>query len=290
MLRGRSILSGVIIPSFILFCVFFFTCGFDMPESTSTVTETVYINGQPVETTTYDGSTNDVISHEEVVVYNEQGQEIQNPWEETAVEIVEEVVVPEVPAVSVPSLTPAEIRELYGSDIYLVGDSRTVYGFMDTLDTRVNWLAASGTSYPYFNEYYVPVLDKTNLRGKKIVILYGINDIAYFGKGPACLTWVNFYNTKAQDWIARGAQVYACSVIGFDYDSLPEGRSSQDVIESRNKDVEDYNALLESMLPANIGYIKLHLSTEDPMRDGVHYSRGEDVVLYEGLINYLLLQ
>ena len=287
MIRGRSILLGRVLPSMALFAVLFFTCGFDMPADSTTITETVYINGQPVETTTYDGSTNDVISHEEIVVYNDQGQEIQDPWEEPAVEIVEETVTVEP---EIPVLAPAEVRELHGSDIYLVGDSRTVYGFMDTLDTRVNWLAASGTSYPYFNEYYVPVLDKTNLRGKKIVILYGINDIAYFGKGPACLTWVNFYNTKAQDWIARGAQVYACSVIGFDYDSLPEGRSSQDVIESRNKDVEDYNALLESMLPANIGYIKLHLSTEDPMRDGVHYSRGEDVVLYEGLINYLLLQ
>ncbi|MBQ7564080.1 MAG: hypothetical protein IJT16_08825 [Lachnospiraceae bacterium] len=289
MIRGRSVLRGKLIPFFILFSVIFFTCGFE----TTTVTETVYVDGQPVSSTVFDGETNDVISHEEVVYFDENGQTIENTLPEPPVEIVEEVVVVETPEVSpapLPSLAPSEVRELYGSDIYLVGDSRTVYGFMDTLDQRVNWLAACGSSYPYFNDYYVPILDRTNLKGKKIVILYGINDISYYGKGPACLTWIGFYNSKAQEWIAKGAQVYACSVIGFDYDSLPEGRNTKSEIESKNKDVEDFNALLESMLPANVGFIKLHLSTETPMRDGVHYSRGEDVVLYEGLINYLLMQ
>ena len=193
------------------------------------------------------------------------------------------------PEVIAPAVLP-EIIEDNGADIFLVGDSRTVYGYMDTLDERANWLAACGTSYPYFIEHYISIIDKADLKGKKIVILYGVNDISYYGKENACLNWINFYNSKAQEWIRKGASVYACSVLGFNYRSLAnKSICTYTDISTMNKAVDSYNALIESMLPANIGYIKLHYTTDEPLRDGVHYSVKEDAYIYEGIINYLSL-
>ena len=191
------------------------------------------------------------------------------------------------PELIAPAVLP-EIIEDNGADIFLVGDSRTVYAYMDTCDERANWLAACGSSYPYFVERYLPLLDRTNLRGKKIVILYGINDVSYYGKEAAMAGWLEFYNGKAQDWIRRGAAVYACSVLGFDYSSLRDKSvcSYADII-NMNRAVEDYNTMMEAALPSNIGYIKLHYTTDKPLRDGVHYSYAEDRNIYEGIINYL---
>lgn len=180
-----------------------------------------------------------------------------------------------------------EIIEDNGSSLFLVGDSRTVYGYMDTNDERANWLAACGSSYPYFMEHYVPILDHSNLRGAKIVILYGINDVSYYGKDAAAMNWLSFYQTKAQDWIAAGATVYVCSVPGFDYAGLDNGTVCTPAdIARMNQAVAEYNALMESSLPSNIGYIRLHYSTPNPLRDGVHYSVAEDRVFYEGIIDY----
>ncbi len=187
-----------------------------------------------------------------------------------------------------PSVVLPEIIEDNGSDIFLIGDSRTVYAYMDLPDPRANWLAACGTSYPYFVEHYLPIVDRADLNGKKIVILYGVNDIFLYGKETAAANWLNFYNTTVQKWIGRGAQVYACSVLGFDYMTLQGSDScTYSQVQSMNKTVDEYNILIQSLLPANVGYIRLHPSTDRPFRDGVHYSEGENRYIYKGIIDRL---
>ena len=183
---------------------------------------------------------------------------------------------------------PSEVIEDNGADIYLVGDSRTVYACVDTGDKRANWLAACGTGYSHFAERYLPILDGADLNGKKIVILFGVNDIGYYGKEAACANWIDFYNGKAQEWIRRGASVYACSVLGFNYRAEYNGSgcSYQDIIRM-NQNVDEYNSLMESLLPSNIGYIRLGFSTPEPLRDGVHYSVEEDLRIYGGIIGQL---
>ncbi len=226
---------------------------------------------------------------------NVAGEETEMPAEEA-----EDVSIPlnegdhqnsgVMPADALQGVLPEVIQD-NGADIYLVGDSRTVYAYTDLPDTRANWLAACGTSYPYFIEHYVPILDRADLRGKKIVILYGVNDISCFGKEIACQNWIDFYNNKAQEWIDKGAKVYACSVMGFNYRSIPDESTSgfSDII-VMNRNVDDYNAMVESMLPVNIGYIRLKFSTDEPLRDGVHYSTEEDIRIYGGIIDYLSTQ
>ncbi len=184
--------------------------------------------------------------------------------------------------------TPSEVVEDNGADIFLVGDSRTVYACVDTKDKRANWLAACGTSYEYFTSHYIPILDAADLNGKKIVILYGVNDIGYYGKETACANWIGFYKTRAQEWIKRGAEVYACSVLGFNYRAVSNGTglSHSDLLRM-NTNVDEYNSLVESLLPSNIGYIRIGFSTEEPLRDGVHYSVEEDFRIYGGIIDHL---
>lgn len=180
-----------------------------------------------------------------------------------------------------------EVRKDNGSTIFLVGDSRTVTGYQDTHDPRVNWLGTCGSDYNYFRENYLPLISAEPLAGKKIVILYGVNDATRYGAVQATSNWINFYNTTAQVWINRGATVIVGTVppVGEDLATLAIGAD----IDAMNKTIAEYNALIISQLPSNIKPIYIGYSTKKPLRDGVHYSYEEDLVLYPDLITRLQL-
>lgn len=245
-----------------LFCVFLFTCGFDFKVKSIYPTAVPRNNDQ-------DDSLEEMPEED-----FREGPVTSEEYERTAD--------------TIESAVPSEVIEDNGADIYLVGDSRTVYAWADTRDQRANWMAACGTSYSHFADHYLPLLDGTDLNDRKIVILFGVNDIGYYGKEAACANWIGFYNTKAQEWIKRGASVYACSVLGFNYRAEYNGSgcSYSDIVRM-NCNVDEYNALMESLLPSNIGYIRLGFSTAEPLRDGVHYSAEEDRRIYGGIIDML---
>ena len=247
-----------------LFSVVLFTCGFDFKV------KSIY----PTPTPRNDERN---ISGEEQTSEEEYVREDPDISEENVRTVEED-------AISVPS----EVIEDNGANIYLVGDSRTVYAWVDLKDQRANWLAACGTSYSHFAQNYIPILDGADLSGRKIVILFGVNDIGYYGKETAIANWIGFYKTKAQEWIKRGASVYACSVLGFNYRAEYNGSGcSRSDIVRMNQNVDEYNALMESLLPSNINYLRLGFSTEEPLRDGVHYSFEEDRRIYGGIIDML---
>ena len=178
-----------------------------------------------------------------------------------------------------------EIRKDNGSNIILVGDSRTVTGFQDTHDKRVSWIATCGSDFYYFKDNYLPMLNNEPLAGKKIVILYGVNDATRYGAINAAANWINFYNTTAQDWINRGATIIVGTVppVGEDLQTYALGAN----IPAMNQTIADYNNLIISQIPSNIKTIYIGYSTPAPLRDGVHYSFEEDVILYDGLIRRL---
>lgn len=178
-----------------------------------------------------------------------------------------------------------KLIEENGARLYLIGDSRTYLGNRDTQDKRANWLASPGTSFTFFNSEFVPYLNLRYKKDKRIVILYGINDIIGFGEDMSLLLWLNFYNTTAQDWIREGAEIYTCTVFGVE-DDLKNVFPDMD-IKAVNKKVASFNKQLKDNLPPNIHYIDLAPFTEKPFMDGIHYTSEESFLIYEGLINLL---
>ena len=180
-----------------------------------------------------------------------------------------------------------EVVEFNNSNVYLIGDSRTYLGHEETKDTRVNWLACSGTCYDYFNAVYVPMLDSMDLTGKKIVILYGVNDVMGYGAELAAANWLNFYQTKAQEWILRGAEISVCSTLGIgpgitiDFPTLD--------VTAKNQEIERYNNLIKAGIPANIRFKTINVNdSRDPFKDGIHYKPAVSRKLYTTLINMVL--
>ncbi len=176
-----------------------------------------------------------------------------------------------------------------GSNIILVGDSRTVNGSHDTGDTRVDWLACAGTKYDVFEQVYMPMLDASDLNGKTIVILYGINDLMQDGVDSALLHWSNFYNRQAQGWIRRGATIKTATVPGIDYGIcfFYPSLITEEAVDEFNEKVDRYNSELRAALPDNVELIPVHTFTENPYVDGLHYSKQDSILIYTSIIDRL---
>lgn len=176
------------------------------------------------------------------------------------------------------------------SKIYLIGDSRTYCGYLQTADDRVNWLACPGSKYDFFKSEYVPLINTQNLKGRTIVILYGVNDLMTDGLEKSEKNWIHFFNHKAQNWIKRGARVKMCSVMGLDYGVTEkfDGVVYKESIDAFNNNVNEFNQYMIDNLPSNIEFITLHHSTEQPYEDGIHYTFSNGYYMYEGLIDYLV--
>lgn len=170
------------------------------------------------------------------------------------------------------------------ANLFLIGDSRTVMGAIDTgYDKRANWYATSGSRRNYLTSNIAPLIDAKVLTGKTIVIMYGINDILFDGVASAKSGYRSFLMTKGQEWAGKGATVYFALVPGVTskLDVLSPGFSSAKI----NAEVNDFNTYMRSNLPANIKY--LPIASPASYDDGLHYTKEESARLYRNIINLL---
>lgn len=172
------------------------------------------------------------------------------------------------------------------ANLYILGDSRTVMGALDTgYDARANWYAASGTTLDYMLVHFAPILDAKDLNGKTIVIMYGVNDVMFTGPDYAKMNYRMFLMTKAQEWIQKGAKVYMASVPGVSsqLDFAAPGMSSAKI----NMDVCSFNDFIRATLPTGVNYLPVSLVHPMAYDDGLHYTAEESMLLYENIINQL---
>lgn len=153
-------------------------------------------------------------------------------------------------------------------DTFFIGDSRT-YLMYDIVGTdTANWLGYPGTKYDTFISKAVPIIDNVNLLGKKIVILYGINDISVYGAQKTFDNYNSFLSTKAQEWIEKGSTVYFVSLAGLKANA--KGGVSAAMAASVNPQVTTFNNMMGGF-PANIHKIYINYG-DDPFYDGIHYN------------------
>lgn len=219
--------------------------------------------------------------------------------------VLPEVTVPAVdPAIAAQPVTTAPtageiLGKIYGprytvgavnadnnANLFILGDSRTVMGALDTgYDARANWFAASGTTLDYMLVHFAPILDAKDLNGKTIVIMYGVNDVMFTGPDCAKMNYRMFLMTKAQEWIQKGAKVYMASVPGVtsQLDFAAPGMSSAKI----NMDVSSFNDFTRATLPTGVNYLPVSLIHPMAYDDGLHYTAEESMLLYENIINQL---
>lgn len=157
-----------------------------------------------------------------------------------------------------------------------VGDSRTYLMRNVIGDDTANWLGYPGTKYDTLISTAVPIIDNVNLNGKKIVILYGINDITAYGAQKTFDNYNIFLATKAQEWIKKGATVYFASLAGMKTDV--KGGISAAMAATVNPQVTAFNNMIGGF-PSNIHKIYINYG-DDPFSDGLHYNTKTCVSVY----------
>lgn len=151
--------------------------------------------------------------------------------------------------------------------IILVGDSRFVQMQNSVGENSCTWIAETGKGYKWFSENAVAQIDSCVGKDSKILINLGVNDL---GNSQKYLTLVN---SKAEEWVDKGAQVY--------YASVNPVRENPYVTEEQ---VENFNSQMQDGLSADVTWIDSHsylCSIEYQSPDGLHYNKETSRNLYD---------
>lgn len=160
---------------------------------------------------------------------------------------------------------------LNNSNVIIIGDSRMVLTHDAVGDAGCDWLATAGSSYNKLEEY-AKLIDTMDLKGKKIIISYGINDINISNPSLAGFyKYQNFMNTKAQEWIKKGASVYFTDIPQIT-PAIRNGKGCENTaVDLINEYVGQFNDLAATNgFPANIKHITLNIDDKH-FYDGIHY-------------------
>ena len=180
---------------------------------------------------------------------------------------------------------PKYIDNTTRSQIIRVGDSRIaqMYDSVSEKDrNKSSWICKGGADYNWLMSCAVPQLDALpDLSGKVILIQLGINDIVYTGTKPAIQNYTLFYNTKAKEWISRGAVVIYDQIWPVDtaviINNIPKNLLAGDFKEEDNF-LTVFNSSMSQYIPAEIyktSFLEAcqgGLLTAPVITDGVHYS------------------
>ena len=173
------------------------------------------------------------------------------------------------------------------AEVIIIGDSRVYLIHQIMGDDIANWFGYSGTGIRTLCDEISPQIDNLVLEGKKIVIMYGINDLSPFGSPEAVYNAYNdFFSKKAQQWIQRGAKVYFVDLIGIGHGPDVYGAErSAEAIKVVNDQVALFNQLIRS-LPGNIGHISVKAGL-DSFYDGIHFKPEIDREIYQQILQQI---
>ena len=183
---------------------------------------------------------------------------------------------------------PTYIDNTNTSQMIRVGDSRISQMYQaigEEERAKSSWIASPGSGYPWFLSTAVPMIDAMDINGKTIVIQLGVNDILYRGSDYSRNQYSLFYNTKAMEWVNRGAKVYFDEVWPIRKDQA----SSQVILGTpEDSDFTAYNDYIRKSLPDGIACISYNEAKAAgqvvPIEtvDGVHFTQ----MVYQCIYQY----
>ncbi|MBD5521735.1 MAG: SH3 domain-containing protein [Lachnospiraceae bacterium] len=157
-----------------------------------------------------------------------------------------------------------EVKNVAG--VIFVGDSRFVQMQNSVGENSCTWIAESAKGYKWFNENAIARIDNNVGSGSKILINLGVNDVGNLQK------YISLVNTKANEWVGKGATVY--------YSSVNPVWENPYVTEEQ---VEYFNSQMQANLNENVHWIDSHSylnSVGYRLVDGLHYSTETYQTLY----------
>lgn len=186
------------------------------------------------------------------------------------------------------TLNARGIPEAYvvnNSPTIIIGDSRMVNVHDAVGDAGCDWMATAGSDFNKLTEYS-KVIDAMDLKGKKIIISYGINDINTSNPSlNSFFKYQNFMDTKAQEWINKGATVYFTDIPGITnaIRNLPTCENT--AVDLINEYVRQFNSLTVSGgFPSNIRHINLNIA-DNLYVDGIHYNEAACVYVFNRMMS-----
>ncbi len=162
------------------------------------------------------------------------------------------------------------VAELPGIPYLFVGDSRTVQLKMAVGSTDKAYIAKIGEGYNYFNSTVLPQISSNAGNGTKMIINFGVNDLANAGK------YVKLVNNNIDTWINAGMTVYYAAV-------TPVGNCPT----VTNAQIEAFNAKLQTELDPRVIWIDGYTYLQQAgfsTADGLHYSADT----YRSLYSYYM--
>ena len=167
----------------------------------------------------------------------------------------------------------------------IVGDSRMVNVHDAVGDAGCDWMATAGSTFNKLVEYS-KVIDGMDLKGKRIVISYGINDINTPEPSlNSFFKYQNFMNTKALEWVNRGAKVYFTDIPGVTpvIRTLPGCENT--AVDLINEYVRQFNDLtVTGGFPSEIRHINLNIPASQ-YADGLHYNEAACIYVFNRMMS-----
>ena len=165
------------------------------------------------------------------------------------------------------------------TNIIRIGDSRIDQMYNSISETeraKSSWISEPGAGFPWLMGSVVPTIDSLpSLENKVIIIQLGVNDIIFRGEKYARENYSNFNNTKAVEWMNRGAIVVYNEV----WPIVRDKATSQKVAALPEEDFTSYNTYIESKLGNNKNVLSLMYGIKNGLvgkpttTDGLHYTK-----------------
>ncbi len=162
------------------------------------------------------------------------------------------------------------VQSLPGIPYLFVGDSRTVQLKMAVGSSDKAYIAEIGEGYSYFKSTVLPKISTCAGNGTKMIINFGVNDLANAGK------YIKLVNNNIDTWINAGITVYYAAV-------TPVGNCPT----VTNAQIEAFNTRLQTELDPRVNWIDGYSYLQQAgfsTADGLHYSSDT----YKSLYSYYM--
>ena len=158
------------------------------------------------------------------------------------------------------------------SSVLIIGDSRSVMMKNATGGGGCSWICKIGKGYKWFESTALPEADEMIGNGTRVVIALGVNDIGNVNR------YARLVNTKAAEWVERGAITYFVSV-----------NPVQNIASVTEDQVVFFNDTIRAKLE-NVRWIDTHsylINNGYTLTDGLHFDNATSKRVFQVIMDSL---
>lgn len=160
--------------------------------------------------------------------------------------------------------------------LIMIGDSRTVYMHEAVGDDGQIWSCKGGIGQVWMKGVGVPAVEKYIGSDTNVVILMGINDAWIQTTDPMTTVYADYLNKKAEEWTAKGANVFFVSV------NPVRQEWGNNAVTLTNEGIEKFNSEMRAKLNYSIHYIDTYSQIRSSVQfvDALHFTPDTNKKIY----------